>query len=175
MIEKGIFEWDAKKDEAALLVAKGELTNEKIAEKVEIGVATLYRWKDYQEFKERVEELVLVFREEALKHEIGDLGKRLKRYNKRWQQIDQLISARSVAPENQEVAGGTTGLLARDIKGEVYVFKFDAALVKEERELAKQASIELGQWQEKVDLTNAGKPFEPVIFQLPANGRDTGT
>lgn len=155
MIEKGSFKWDARKEEASILLARGELTNEEIAEKLDMGIATLFRWKNYQEFKERVEELVTVFREEALKQEIGDLGKRLKRYNKRWQQIDQLIKERSTAEKNQNVAGGTTGLLAMDVKGEVNVWKFDAALLKEERELAKQAAIELGQWEEKskVDST----------------------
>jgi hypothetical protein len=151
MIEKGLFEWDDKKTQAAVLLAKGELTNQQVADSVEIGVATLYRWKDYQEFQERITEEVAAFRDAAMKQEIGDLTKRLARYNKRWQQIDQLISERATADQNKEVPGGTTGLLARDIKGEVHVWKFDAALVKEERELAKQASIELGQWQEKVE------------------------
>lgn len=172
MIEKGSFKWDARKEEAAILLARGELTNEEIADKLDMGIATLFRWKNYQEFKERIDEFTAQFREAALKQEIGDLGKRLKRYNKRWQQIDQLIKERSIDEKNQRVAGGTTGLLARDIKGEVEVWKFDAALVKEERELAKQAAIELGQWTEKADLTSDGKPFAPAIFKLPDNGRN---
>lgn len=172
MIDKGLFKWDSKKESAAQLIARAELTNEEVAEQVGIGVATLYRWKDYQEFQERVTENVAAFREAALKQEIGDLVKRIGRYNKRWQQIDQLIKERSTDEKNQRVAGGTTGLLAMDIKGEVNVWKFDAALLKEERELAKQAAIELGQWQEKTDVTSGGQPFVAPIFYLPDNGRD---
>lgn len=173
MIEKGTFKWDSKKENAARLIAVGELTNEEVAESVGIGVATLYRWKDYQEFQERVTETTAALREAALKQEIGDLAKRMRRYNKRWQQIDELITARGTDPKNQTVSGGKTGLMARDMKGETEVWKFDAALLKEERELAKQSAIELGQWQEKTDLTSGGKPIEPVVFYIPDNGRNS--
>ena len=166
------FEWTEQRERAAALIAKGELTMEQIADEIDCGVATLYRWKDNEEFITRVAANVAKIREAVLSQEIGEIYKRVLRLNKRWQQIDKVISARAADPEMQKVPGGDTGLLCRDVKiiggGEfakvVDVYKFDAALIKEERELAKQAAQECGQWLEKtsVDLTTGGKPFESL-------------
>lgn len=160
----GDFKWDQQKEEAAAHCAVGELTNQEISDLLDIGIATLNRWKAFPEFKERIAEHVVAVREATMTQEIGDIVKRIRRLNKRWQQIDQLIAARSTASEMMNVAGGQTGLLAHEQKsigsGElatvVDVYRFDAALIKEERELAKQAAQECGQWTDRVkhDFTN---------------------
>ncbi len=144
-----IFKWDADKTRAATLLAVGDLTNDQIAETLDIGIATLYNWKNHGEFKQEVLRLKAEIREEILYNEIADLVHRVRRYNKRWKQIDRLIDAR--AKEHREVPGGDTGLLVRDIKGksENDVYFFDAALIREERELAKQVAQDTGQWTEK--------------------------
>lgn len=96
------------------------------------------------------------FEEHAAKYEIARRFRRVERLNKRWLAIEDLIDARGTELTGT-APGGETGLLAHDIKvvggGDnaitVDVYEFDAALIKEERELAKQAAVELGQWEEK--------------------------
>ena len=161
------FEWDSTREQAAMLIAVGDLTNDEIAERLDIGVATLYRWKTSQEFKDRVKEIKETLRQEILDTSIGDIVKRIQRSNKRWMAIDKLISARASDPAMYGVPGGDTGLLAHDQKAVgsgptqsiVDVYTFDAALIKEERELQKQTAQELGQWtdRQKVDLNGEVK------------------
>ena len=50
--------WTVQKDEAARLIAYGEISNAKVAEVVGVGHDTLYRWKNMPEFSERVQEFV---------------------------------------------------------------------------------------------------------------------
>jgi hypothetical protein len=66
------------------------------------------------------------------------------------------------------VAGGKTGLLVREYKGhsDLPVYKLDAALLKEMRDLEREIAIELGQWTEKKELTGAGG--EPLLDPLVA-------
>jgi len=154
------FEWDSTKEEAAMLIAVGELTNDEISERLDIGIATLYRWKTYQEFKDRVKELKDAIRKEIMDTSIGDIVQRIRRANKRWMAIDKLIAARGSSLECKNAPGGDTGLLTYDMKvigtgpmqQTVEVFTFDAALLREERELQKYVSQELGQWTEKQNV-----------------------
>lgn len=154
------FFWDQQKEDCAALIAVGELTHQEIADKLDMGLSTVYKWKTLPAFQARVKENIADIREAVLTQEIGDIVKRIRRLNKRWQQIDKLIDERADSPEMMNVAGGQTGLLAHEQKsigsGElatvVDVYKFDAALIREERELAKQAAQECGQWTDRVKL-----------------------
>ena len=178
------FEWDVNRETAASLLAIGELTNDEIAERLDIGIATLYRWKNYQEFKDHVLKLRAALREEVLYNEIADIVHRVRRYNKRWKQIDRLIDAR--AKQHSNIPGGDTGLLVRDIKGraEHDVYFFDAALIREERELAKQTAQDLGQWTEKhehdfsrlsdEELIAKAKEFLAGVFTQESDPGSTG-
>lgn len=101
---------------------------------------------------------------------------RMRRYSERWEQLGRIVAERAADPRMAQYPGGTTGLLALEPQlvkvyasdasdaseaddGEtlysakrdrvVYVAKLDAALLKEERELAKQAAQDAGQWQEE--------------------------
>ena len=62
----------------------------------------------------------------------------------------------------EEVAGGETGLLVRDYKGQYDrpVYKYEAAVVREIRELLKQIAILNGDWTEKKDLMSDGKALQ---------------
>ena len=78
----------------------------------------------------------------------------------------------------QDVAGGRTGLIVHNVKGVgkgddfklIDVYEVDTSLLKEMREHEKQAAIEVGQWQEKVqhDFT------EGFVQALKEFGRATG-
>jgi hypothetical protein len=63
------------------------------------------------------------------------------------------FSARATDPNNTDVAGNSTGLLAvsREMVGktEYKSARFDAALMREKRELLKQIAIEREQWVER--------------------------
>jgi hypothetical protein len=69
------------------------------------------------------------------------------------------------------VPGGTTGLVVRIAKKAagrvVYLDRVDTGLLRELRELAKQAAQELGQWGQKYEGTSRDGVSLPVII-LPA-------
>lgn len=165
-----MFEWDGQKEKAAVLLGLGELTIAEIAKDLDVAERTVYRWQTDSEFQARVDENREAIRKEVLRVGITNQVNRLKRLDKRWRQIDQLITERGREMDG-DVAGGGTGLLAHDKKSigsgdsayEVDVYRADVALLKEERELAKQAAIEIGQWQEKTDVTSGGQPFKALI------------
>jgi hypothetical protein len=62
-----VFRWDARREEAADLVAGDWLTDRAIAAKLGIHVATLERWKQRREFKARVDEHVSAYRERLMR------------------------------------------------------------------------------------------------------------
>jgi hypothetical protein len=82
---------------------------------------------------------------------------RVRRLMKRARQIDTLLEARGKEMEGT-IGGGETGLLLHDVKsigtGEtaerVDIYRTDTALLKEDRETAKQIAQELGEWAEQV-------------------------
>lgn len=160
------FKWDETKETAAVLLAVGELTNEEVAEKVGVDRVTLYRWSLLQEFKDRITANQEEIRKRVFSEGVADLAGRVRRYNKRWNQINRIFEARAADATHAGVPGWETGLLCHEQKsigsGELATvidqYKVDVGTIKEERELAKQAAQELGQWEEKTktsfDLSN---------------------
>jgi phage terminase small subunit len=100
-------------------------------------------------------------RQEVLEqHIVGTIKERAARiqgYNDRRQALYDVIAARARDLEHQDVPGAKTGLVAITFKmAGKEKFKeaaIDVALLRELRELEKQAAIELGQWVEKSDGT----------------------
>ncbi len=86
---------------------------------------------------------------------------RVRAKSDRIKRLQQIVKERSEAPEMQEVPGGKTGLLCRDVKAIgagvnsqiVPVFEVDAAVLTEMRLLEVDIAKELGQWVEKRDDT----------------------
>ena len=157
MSEAKQFKLNRQREKAAFLVAQGGLTNKQIAEKVPIAVSTLSSWKRFPEFQEAVEKFIHSEFEALQRIGIGNRFARVMSYNDRLQRMNQLIAARGAEMEETgEVAGGETGLLVRDYKGkdaDKPIYHFDAALVREMRELEKQIAIECGQWTERREIT----------------------
>lgn len=154
-------------EQAAVLVAVGELTTEEIAAEIGVTDRTIYNWKSEDVFKARVEENKEEIRKRVFSEGIADLSNRVRRYNKRWNQIDQIFRERSQEPLDILQPGVSTGLLRKITRTvttkagdciQTEWFEPESPLLKEERELAKQAAQELGQWEEKtrtsVDLSN---------------------
>lgn len=57
----------------------------------------------------------------------------------------------------EEVAGGDTGLMTRDYKDGLPVYKYDAAFIRELRGLFDDIAKEVGDRQQKMDVTSNGK------------------
>lgn len=154
------FAWNTVSEEAAQLIAEGRLSLSEIAEKLDVDRKTLWNWRQAPEFTARVDEHLEAFRDEVLRRGIAVRERRVKALNDRWNRMQALIEAR--ADKMAGVPGGSTGLLAHDVKGVgrgddfelIDVYRFDAALVKEIREHEKQAAQELGQWTERIETKN---------------------
>jgi len=161
------FRWTGRRERAALLVAQDELSDQAIADSLGIAERTLERWKRNPVFAERVQALIEQIRAAILVEGIADRVARVKRQNDRWERIQRLLDARAEA--NADLTGGDTGLVVREV---TYLpggatrerHEFDAAVLRELRELEKHTAQELGQWTEKKELTGKdGGPLEVKV------------
>lgn len=106
---------------------------------------------------EVVEDLRQRMLESLKRRAISHAEVRVARLNKDWLKLQRVFEARATAPEMQDVPGGETGLLVRNVKGVgqgdkfqlVDVYEVDTASLKELREMEQQAAKELGQWVER--------------------------
>ena len=168
------FHWTSQKEAAAVLLAEDHLTDEQIAVAVGCSRPTLVRWKAEPDFAARIQEVARRLGDLALRHAIARRHKRVGRLQDRWDRMGKVIEERAAAPEMQDVPGGTTGLLVKTIKQigsgdnarEVEEYEVDVGLLKEEREYARQAAQEIGQWVEKNEHT--GKDGKDLIPPRPA-------
>lgn len=157
------FPWTEKTELAAELIAAGNLTLEEIASRVGVNRRTLWEWKKNEAFAGRIEARLEELRAEVRRIGLATIERRVQAQNDRWFKMRQVIEARAEDPAMQDVPGGTTGLLVRTVKGigsgddfrVVEEFAVDTGLLRELREIEKQAGQELGQWTEKRDVTGA--------------------
>lgn len=147
-----------------MLVAQDDQTNEQIAAAVGVRRQTVDLWKKRPEFQAAVEGHRRAWAEEIKRRGIAERQNRVDAYNDRWQRMQAVILARGEDPEFQDVPGGTTGLLARTFKtigGRdpqiVEEFAVDTGLLREMREIEKQAAEDLGQWVIKQDQSGDAK------------------
>jgi putative insertion element HTH domain-containing protein len=165
-----IEELDAQ-GKASFLLARDELTDAQIAQIAGIGTTTLYRWKKDPDFLARIDQHNSDFRELARRKAITIVERRIDALNDRAKRIKRLINERAEARIMQGVPGGTTGLLSHTLKsigsGEnattVDEYTFDVAVLKELREIEKQAAIELGQWERRVTIEGA-EPAKRIVI-----------
>jgi Helix-turn-helix of insertion element transposase len=154
------WKWNKKRETAAVLIAEDELADQEIADKVGVSRSQLGLWKHVPEFKARVEQLVKQFGKVALRNPIARVNRRVRNYDRRLTALEQVFVERAADETMQQVPGGRTGLLVRQVKGigkgqdfrEVQEYAVDTRTLREMRELEKQAAIELGQWTEKKDI-----------------------
>jgi hypothetical protein len=166
------FPWTAQRSRAATLAAEDELTDAEIAARVGITKRTLERWKLVPAFAEKVRQLAREMGDAAARYAIGRKVRRLQGYDERRGRLLSVIEGRAADPSMQAVAGGPTGLLVRTVKSigggdnaqVVEEFAVDTGLLRELRELEKQAAQDAGQWVDKVaptspDGTHEYRPF----------------
>jgi hypothetical protein len=102
-------------------------------------------------------EIAAKFRQ-SREERLSSLQQRIDGYNERRQKLLAVIGERAMAGWN--APGASTGLLTREVKSigagktfkEIEEFRVDIPLLRELRDIEKQAAIELGQWTEKRDV-----------------------
>ncbi len=176
------FRWTAKREEAALLVAQDELSNEDIARRMGISRQTLGKWKLQPAFQGRVAALVAAVAEAVKGRGIAERRNRVAALNERWSRLLRVIEERAAL--YADVPGGRgAGMLVCQIKlvrvsggedgesdgpgrrkrrrsggfVEIAADAVDVGLLKELREHEKQAAQELGQW-------DSGPADEPEVL-----------
>lgn len=165
------WQWNERRERAALLLAEDGLTDLEIATACGISRPALVKWKTAPEFQQRIAEIVSRRKDAALRYSIAQQDRRLAAMDDRWQRLLQVIAERAEEMDGA-VSGGGTGMLARTIKlsntgVQVEEYVVDTGLLKELRGLEEQAAKELGQWIERKEHT--GKGGGPILI---ANARD---
>lgn len=164
------FIWTGQSEDAAQLLADGRLTQQEIAGRIGVDRKTLWNWRQHPEFAARVEEHLAAFRDEVRRRGLAMRERRVGALNDRWNRMQRVLEARADDKELQEVPGGTTGLVVKDVKGVgkgenfqlIDIYRVDTALLKELREHEKQAAQELGQWVEKQHIEQTAKAYITV-------------
>jgi len=140
--------------QAAALIAEGELSIDAIAKQLGISENTIDKWKKKPWFQAKVNSILAETERRILQRGVASRLRRVEAMNDRWRRMGQLIIERAQDPKMAEVPGGKTGTLVREIKSVgvgdnnvlVDEYVFDAALMRELRELERHAAQELGQW-----------------------------
>jgi hypothetical protein len=131
-----------KQSHAAQLVAADEDSNDEIARKVGISVATLKRWKKDSAFQARVGAVITAIREQLQAQGIAKKQNRIDALVRREKLMEQLIAERAHDPRMRNVPGGTTGLL---VAKPTLVKVFNADLDDEEIEDVADGSNPAGE------------------------------
>ena len=160
------FKITSKHLEAARLYADG-LSQAEVAKTLGITVGKAKDWYEQPLLKAEIDAFIESDRAAIRGKGITVKQNRLDAYNERWKLLNAIIKARSEWDVVAGVPGGNTGLIVRDFKGtaNIEIFKIDVGLLKELRELEKQAAIEVGDWTEKKELTGADGGAIPVSIE----------
>jgi hypothetical protein len=159
-----------KREKAAHLIADDCLSDEKIAEQVEISRSTLARWKSEPRFIARVEAIATAYAKRVLNRGIARKERRVAVLNELHEKMLLVISERAESADLATVPGGKTGLITKMLKGigkgedfqVVEVYEVDTGTVKEIRALQDQVAEELGQRVERTETVDLNKLFEKM-------------
>jgi hypothetical protein len=170
------------KEQAAQLLAEDRLSDEKIAEKLDIGRTTLSEWKLQPQFAARVKAIVDAHAERAMHYGLARKEKRIQVLNDLHGKILQVIEERALDPELAKIPGGKTGIVTKMLKGIghgddfqiVEVYAIDTAALKEIRAIQDQVAQELGQKVEKYEHDFTSDARERLIAALDC-GSNTRT
>lgn len=131
------FEWDERRELAAVLLAADEQTDEEIAGACNISRMTLARWKLVPAFQERIDQHLDAFRKRVFATGFADKARRVRALNA----VAGALLAQLERAEYQVVLKTTDD-------GEA-VLGFDTARVKEFRGCLSDIAAELGDRQAK--------------------------
>ncbi|WP_143206211.1 phBC6A51 family helix-turn-helix protein [Singulisphaera sp. GP187] len=165
-----VFKWSDERRTAALRLAEGNLTDAQIATEVGVCRRTIWSWKQIPEFSATIESHLEEFRQEVRRRGLASRERRIRALNDRWDRLQRIMEERAADPKMAEVPGGATGLLLHNVKGVgagekakvLDLYTVDTGLLKELRELEKQAAQELGQWVERQEVRQLTKAYVTV-------------
>lgn len=147
---------------AVAFVVADDLSDEKIAVEVGVHRQTIQRWKKLELFKAACAKTIEESEKTILSVPIAQRRRRVDALQDRWKRMKKVIDARASDESIAAIPGGDTGLLTRQYRGighgesfeMVEEFSVDTGLLREMRELEKQAAQEVGQWVDKLAPTN---------------------
>lgn len=162
------FGWTKPREEAAILLAENNLSDEAIAQRAGVTRRTLANWKLHPEFSARVGDHVGQIQVGMLRLAIAKKHKRLETLDAMHDKLLRVIDER--AAEQLNAPGADTGLVVRQIKQVgagrdaqiVEEFAVDTGTLRELRALEEQAAKELGQWIEKSQVEDFTRTVELV-------------
>jgi hypothetical protein len=158
-------------DRAALQLAERQMTWLQIAAEAGVSDVALYKWTKDADFAALVDEHRATLHAAIVRDGITAKQTRVAGMQERHRRMWAVIEARAADPKNQDIAGGTTGLLVRQVKpapgsrvGMTEEWAVDTGLLSEMRATEKQVAQELGEWTEKRELS--GKDGAPLRIDL---------
>ena len=89
------FPWTKTSEKAAVLVAAGELTEQRIADQLKIGRTTLYTWRQHPGFRAKVLSHLKAIEDAFLQVGIASKVNRVQRKDKTRQELLQIVEARA--------------------------------------------------------------------------------
>lgn len=132
-----------------------------------VHVARLEVWSATFGWQARLSQVAEEERQAIVAQGIAARQNRIDAYGDRWERMRQVIAERAGDRELADTPGGKTGLLVRTFKAVggaiAEEFAVDTGLLREMRELEKQAAEDLGQWADKHEVT--GKDGGPIVVE----------
>ncbi len=164
----GAFPWTSKSEAAALMLAEDAKDDHEIATACGVSASTLKRWKNDYQFRARINEHISAYREKIRITGIAVVENRISDLNAVRLKLKQIMEERAADPDMQNVPGGKTGLIVRQVKGigkgddfqMIELYSVDTGLISSLCEVSRQASQELGQWSDRAQVTHTVKAYE---------------
>ena len=102
--ETEVFEWNTKRDQAAVDVARDQETEEAVATALGVTRMTLWRWKQHPAFQQRVEQHRAEFRAVVRRRGIAVIENRVERLDRDWRKMRAVIESRAEEAKSQRAA-----------------------------------------------------------------------
>jgi hypothetical protein len=143
--------------QAAELIALCELSDTAIAERLNVALITLRRWRKNDSFTSLIKRYRERVNRSFARYAISRWEHRLARANREWERLQMVIEARANDPTMKDVPGGSTGLVVRKVKrvhtGDGFqladYYEVDYATLHALLAYAKQAMREVAEWNAK--------------------------
>jgi hypothetical protein len=166
---------DQRRAIAAQLIVEGKLTRREIGEVVGVSARHLQNWAKKPDFQEMIENARLVYSKRFLTEGLAQRGRRLLVLNQVHEKVLDAVTERANSDDMQNVPGGTTGMVAKQIKGigkgddfaVIETYSIDTPVVKSILEIHNAVREELGENKQRLEMTGPdGQPLQPPQLQV---------